>query len=175
MTKECYDNMRQQYQPKRIRVLFVGESRPAGGTFFYRGDSNLCRYTQQAFEKACGRNSDTPSEFLASFMSKGCYLDDLCLEPVNRNDARRRRKQRNAGVCSLATRMRAYPYRPDAVICVMRAIEGHVRRAMEGLNPRDVLFYCAPFPAQGHQREYVEQLTAALIDLSNKGILDLDC
>jgi hypothetical protein len=35
------ESLRQSYRPQQVRVLFVGESPPAGGTFFYRANSNL--------------------------------------------------------------------------------------------------------------------------------------
>ena len=39
---------RARYRPDRITTLFVGESAPASGAFFYHGDSAMLRYMQQA-------------------------------------------------------------------------------------------------------------------------------
>ncbi len=46
---EFFEELRLRYRPKKVGVLLVAESRPAGGTFFYAGNSNLVRYTEQAF------------------------------------------------------------------------------------------------------------------------------
>ena len=41
MPNNTYENLRNHYKPDKVEVLFVGESRPQGGTFFYQGDSTL--------------------------------------------------------------------------------------------------------------------------------------
>jgi len=74
--------LRARFQPERIRILFVGESLPAGGTFFYNGDSNLVRYTCEAFAAALG-TPDGARSFPSVFRDHGCYLVDLRREPVN--------------------------------------------------------------------------------------------
>lgn len=44
------ENIRERFRPSKIKVLFIGESAPASGDFFYKEDS-LCGYTQQSFAK----------------------------------------------------------------------------------------------------------------------------
>jgi hypothetical protein len=114
------EDLRQSYRPDRIRVLFIGESPPAGGTFFYKVDSNLARYTQQAFSQAFERQFDSGEAFLRFFKALGCYLDDLCLTPLNRLDRRERKRHRTAGVDLLAERIRTAS--PQVVVSVMRAL-----------------------------------------------------
>jgi hypothetical protein len=79
------ERLRSRYLPKETRVLFVGESPPSRGTFFYAANRNLYFATREAFFAAIphlvGR------DFLEEFPRLGCYLDDLCLEPVNDLDA----------------------------------------------------------------------------------------
>src|SRR5688500_3174792 len=77
------EELRRRYRPEVISVLFVGESAPAGGTFFYdeENPSKLRRVTEAVMRKElAGRIGP---DFLDSFTTLGCYLDDLCLEPVN--------------------------------------------------------------------------------------------
>jgi len=144
------------YMPRPIRTLFVGESRPANGTFFYRGDSNLVRYTCEALG---GRpDSDgTCKGFLRAFQARGFYLRDLSPEPVNHLSRSERRLARAAGVEELSIRMGRD--RPEAVVVVMKGIAPHVRSAMNAAG-LDVPLYCLPFPAMSHQRMFVEQLKA---------------
>ena len=52
-------DQRDRFRPDHVRWLFVGESSPAGGTHFYRADSNLFRATQAAFVQAFG--ADVPT------------------------------------------------------------------------------------------------------------------
>ncbi len=73
----CYDYCRASHMPKDIRVLFVGESPPAGGNFFYFGVGNLFVNTMTAFQNAFGIIFPAPGAFLAFFRDCGCYLEDL--------------------------------------------------------------------------------------------------
>jgi hypothetical protein len=78
------EELRLSYKPDKVRLLFVDESRPAGTTFFYRANSNLYRYTRQAFSNVFQFGDDPQFSFLAFFKRLGCYLDDLCLRPANK-------------------------------------------------------------------------------------------
>ena len=66
-----WENLRANYQPDNIRVLFIGESPPASGKFFYREISTLYYATKEAF--------NNPSNFLIKFQNWGFFLDDLVL------------------------------------------------------------------------------------------------
>ena len=75
MTSEfSFEELRHSYKPDQIQVLFVGESPPAGATFFYAGNSNLARYTQDAFAEVFGMTFDSAESFLDYFRCAGCYL-----------------------------------------------------------------------------------------------------
>jgi hypothetical protein len=54
---------RAQYRPERITTLFVGESAPFSGAFFYYGNSAMMRHMQRAVDAVLGANSN----FLESF------------------------------------------------------------------------------------------------------------
>ena len=61
---------RLRFRPERITTLFVGESAPAGGDFFYYGRSAMTCYMREAIENALGETDD----FLATFKAYGWYL-----------------------------------------------------------------------------------------------------
>ena len=86
--KEICKRIRQDYDPrkqnKEIKVLFIGESPPKDGTFFYCANSELYYATKEAFERAY---NEEISNFLRCF--KGCYLIDLFDEPGKRIDSSR--------------------------------------------------------------------------------------
>jgi hypothetical protein len=75
---EPLEHLRLYYRPPEVRVLFVGESPPAGGTFFYAADSGLYRATRDAFYEAIPEARS--GKFLERFAAYGCYLEDLCQE-----------------------------------------------------------------------------------------------
>src|SRR6516225_11447130 len=84
-----FEEIRASYRPERITTLFVGESAPYGGTFFYNQDSGLFREIRKAFLGG--------ALFLETFRQSRFYLDDLVLEPVNHlENANRRSICRNA-------------------------------------------------------------------------------
>ena len=52
------EEMRARYRPAQVSVLFVGESAPAGGKFFYDGNNQMYR----AFREALGPKLGSPPE-----------------------------------------------------------------------------------------------------------------
>lgn len=153
------ESLRIRYRPKCVRVLMVGESPSAGGTFFYSANSNLFRYTKEAFETVYGQRWLRGTDFLDFFASEGFFLDDLCTVPVNRMKQPEKRRYRKEGVAPLATRI--HQMSPAAVVFTPKGIAKEVSRAVRGAG---LLFepIGLPFPAMSWQREYVEALTAFL-------------
>ena len=101
---EAIEATRAKFRPERITTLFVGESAPASGDFFYYGNTGMTRYMRRAVEFVLGQSSD----FLERFKAYGWYLDDLVLTPVNHLTKSSGRKERKAkcreAQCSLAVR-----------------------------------------------------------------------
>jgi hypothetical protein len=137
------------FRPQRIVTLFVGESPPHGGTFFYKADSILYRAMKEAFA-----GSDN---FLAEFKARGFFLEDLVHEPVNRiKDTGLRNEMRLKAVTGLAVRMA--DYRPAAVVAVMCAIEPMVADAIREVG-LGVPLYTTPFPGRYHRRQFMDEMT----------------
>jgi hypothetical protein len=80
-------------------LLFIGESPPASGRFFYSANSGLYRAMRDAFQAADSRVNES---FLAVFRARGCYLVDLAAEPVDRLEPALRRTMRQRGEKALA-------------------------------------------------------------------------
>jgi hypothetical protein len=119
------ERLRKQYRPDRVRILFVGESPPASGRFFYRADSGLYRAVRETFVQAFPRLTNT--EFLDSFGALGCYLIDLCSEPVDDIPQDARRQACHRGEKRLAQKIRAL--RPETMVSLVRSISPNVKRA----------------------------------------------
>jgi hypothetical protein len=143
-----------------VNVLFVAESPPVGGTFFYNANSNLFWYTWQAFERVFGDRCGREEAFLRFFRDTGCYLDDLCLTPVNDLPDPQRRRHRRDGVAPLAMRMRAI--RPKTVVVMMKEIRRQAEQAAASAGLSGVPFYVLPFPSMGWQLKFMDALTALL-------------
>jgi hypothetical protein len=162
------DQLRQKYQPKQIRVLFVGESPPAGGNFFYAGTGNLFKYTKEAFRNVY--RIAAGADFRRTFQAAGCYLEDLCPEPVNQSTQEGERQDaREHGVRPLSKKVARMA--PDVIIPLLKGIEPCVRRAAEAAGLLKRLRPALPFPAMGHQPRYVRELSCLLDELREASIL----
>jgi len=116
---------RERYRPDRIHLLFVGEAPPASGRFFYHADSGLYRAVRTAFITALPALEN--SEFLKSFQALGCYLVDLCAEPVDRLGKKERMRVCTESEGRLARTIKRL--QPRTVITVVRSIATNVKRA----------------------------------------------
>jgi hypothetical protein len=139
--------VRASYRPKWIKTLFVGESAPHSGKFFYIGDTAMLRYMRRAVDLALGESDD----FLESFKVYGWYLDDLVLTPVNKM-AKPERKAKCLGARkSLADRI--VEYQPEAIVSLLLFIKPFVDEAAK-IASCDVPRYAVPFPGMGQQARF---------------------
>jgi hypothetical protein len=152
---ETVEAIRKRFLPERITTLFVGESAPHSGDFFYCGNTAMSSHMKRAVELAFGETDD----FLERFQAYGWYLDDLVLEPVNHL-----RKLERLTKCfdareGLADRIRVY--KPEAIVSLLKSIEPFVNDAAKtaGSNaPR----YGLPFPGMGQQKRFQAGMAAII-------------
>jgi len=153
------ERLRDSYRPRKVKILFVGESRPASGRFFYQADSGLYRAIRDTFLAAF---PDLPShDFLKSFRSLGCYLIDLCGRPVDRMKPKSRRRICSMGEPHLARTIRKL--RPEIIVTVVRSIRANVQRAQERSGWTGFHLEL-PYPGrwQSHRLEFRDKLIPLL-------------
>src|SRR5687767_7803611 len=114
---EAVEGARARFRPERITTLFVGESAPFSGDFFYYGNNAMLLHMQRAVENALGAKGD----FLARFKAYGWYLDDLVLIPVNHLTPSQRKAKCLEAQSSLANRIAEY--RPLAIVSLLVRIK----------------------------------------------------
>ena len=125
-TQRARESLRQSFRPSRVRLLFIGEAPPVSGRFFYAGDSGLYRAMRMAFQVVDPGLRD--EDFLAAFRSRGCYLTDLCGEPVDHLESALRRTMCGDGEKSLAREIRRL--QPEIIAPLLRSIADNVDRAV---------------------------------------------
>jgi hypothetical protein len=140
--------LRRSFRPQKIATLFVGESAPISGKFFYDRNTNFYRYVKQAL--------DGGENFLEEFKAKGFFLDDLVLKPINGMSQKERRHWHKESEPFLTERIASY--KPHAVISVMKDIHDVVADAIRKSGVQNVTHYCLPFPGQGHQTKFIKEL-----------------
>jgi hypothetical protein len=150
--------IRQSYRPSDIRLLLVGESPPVSKKFFYL-KSAMTKHTEQAFKNAHGASFRDDAEFLYYFKLCGCFLDDLCHDPVDDLRKAHREERLKASIDGLAQRIREM--NPSVVAIAPKKIERYVQEAVHrsGLQPE---VFVLPFAGNGHQTKYVDKLAEIL-------------
>lgn len=164
------EDLRDRYRPETVRVLFVHESPPKSGAFFYSGDSVLYEATRDAFHAAIPGSRS--GDFRERFASLGCFLDDLSLEPIShwKSSDPKRIEARKASEPLLEARMRELT--PVIVFIVVKDIEENVGRALEAAGLGDVPRVTLTFPWEERSRTaYVTELSGELRTLIKKGQL----
>jgi hypothetical protein len=152
---QSIERLRRRYRPDDIVVLFVAESAPAGGSFFYQADSNLFFATREACELAFG-SVPQGRDFLRWFQARGFWLYDLAKRPVNRQRGRPRKLAVSAGVAELADLIAEAE--PDFVVAVKTSIESDVRQAADRAGLRGNRILVLPFPLYQWRDVYVREL-----------------
>lgn len=153
------ERLRARYRPDDLQILFVGESAPAGGTFFYQADSNLFGAVREAAIRAHGPLAEGAS-FLDWFRDQGFWLHDLSAKPVNRSRGRPRKDAVEAGTFRLARLLRETD--PEHVIVVGTSLEPTVRAASRLAGYREPDIRVLPFPLYQWRESFVGQLAAFL-------------
>ena len=119
------EKLRRHFRPACVSLLLIGESPPASGRFFYQADSRLYRAVRNAFRSVDPLITD--DRFLAVFQASGCYLIDLCSDPVDHLDPRARNATCRASEASLAQSIAQLQL--QALATIVRSIEDNVARA----------------------------------------------
>jgi hypothetical protein len=160
------EKLRQSFRPGRVRVLFIGESPPASGRFFYARDSGLYRAMRDAFQAADASISD--ENFLAAFQASGCYLVDLCADPVDRLEAKARRGACVAGEESLARTIAEL--QPAVIGVLLRSIGQNVANAISRAGWQGELIQL-PYPGRWvrHRKAFTDIVTPVIGGVNSPG------
>lgn len=147
--------IRVKFRPHQIKTLFVGESAPVSGDFFYHGNSNMLRYMKEVVESVFGKSDD----FLDTFKSYGWYLDDLVLTPVNGLGRPERKAKCRDAQSGLAARIAEY--QPKAIVSLLSSIRETVEAAASDAGSIATR-YSVPFPGNGQQARFRVKMTEIL-------------
>lgn len=152
------ETLRKSYKPDQVKLLFIGESPPQRGNFFYDKGS-LTSSTLRAFEKVFDRVFSDTHSFLIFFRLSGCYLEDICLEPIDKLPPKERTLMLKDSIEYFSSRLKEYS--PEAIVIVLKRIESHVKAALRKAKISCPV-YTLPFPGFGHQKNYINTLCEIL-------------
>ena len=144
--------------------MFVGESAPVSGDFFYRGNPHMMQIVMSAIEESLPGQGT-----IASFKANGWYLDDLSITPIDNLRGKARRDACVAARESLAERIAKH--KPLAIVSLMLGIREDVEAAMTiaGCNVRHIN---TPFPGMGQHKKFRDQMRPLWATLPRNGSRD---
>jgi hypothetical protein len=168
--KHKYTIARNKYKPGKVKVLFIAESPPSSGGYFYSwkaiGKDHLFRETMKALQiwpidrplrKGCDKRP-----MLNEFRKVGFFLIDTCDFPVDKLYSRQRRLSTTQGASTLPGRVKSLD--PDRILIVKKTVFKPATQALSDagfgdriLNPKPL-----PFPSHGNQRKYRRMLRRLL-------------
>ncbi len=166
---EALNQIRQQYQPEKIQILFVEEAVQPGNMFFYRKNSNVFRAVKEAFGKVFGEFK-SHEDFLQFFKANGCYVDYLCPNMINGLTIEFRKQVRTDSIKPLSERL--VLLQPQVVITVMKVLEKEVLEAIQLSGISSVEYTKAiAFPA--HSKTNADKCVKELVEVLNE-LLELN-
>ncbi|WP_462267343.1 hypothetical protein [Mucilaginibacter sp.] len=127
MDASDFNEVRQQYKPAKVNVLFIADAPAAGNRFFYRKNSELFKAVKAAFTQVFGEFA-SHDEFLDFYRDFGCYLDNISLVPLKHLPPQEQDQERKRGITPLGERIAEM--QPRLVIITMKAIEKHAMEAI---------------------------------------------
>lgn len=152
-----YEEARMKYKPNSVRTLFIGESRPAGGTFFFNENSNLYYATKEAFKQVM------TTEFNSEIFKKcGCWLYDVCDEPVNNLPRTSRKAMIQEGIPALCAAL--HEFNPESVFVIKKGDFGSIvyPQIIEIGYINGETSCLLPFPLYQFKRQYINELADML-------------
>src|SRR5579875_2258726 len=101
---EAFTELRQQFKPEQVQIIFIAEAVQPGKRFFYLKNSNVFRAVKEAFSRVFGEFKND-EDFLAFFKENGCYVDYLCDQMINGLPPQVRQSVRENGIKPLSERL----------------------------------------------------------------------
>lgn len=162
MNKDYHLEKRRKYLPKELKLIFIAESPPISGNYFY--DSNG-KISEQLFRAMIidiiGEKTSSKAEGLSKFQEAGYLLVDAVYKPVNKELTEKKRNNIIIeGYPDLLTDLSNLSPGKDVPLLLIKA---NICRLLEPKLVDDgftVLNHGAiiPFPGSGQQKNFKEKI-----------------
>lgn len=87
-----YHNLRNKYKPNNIKLIFLLESPPANGLYFYDKSGAIGEPLFRAMMRLINFTPQNKEEGLKEFCRKRCFLVDATYTPVNKMKYKQRKE-----------------------------------------------------------------------------------
>jgi len=145
--------MRKEYIPDSIRLIFILESPPVSGKFFYDESGDLTEPLFSAMMRLLELSPSTKKEGLRRFAKFGYFIVDSIYKPVNHLSKRERDGAILSNLSNLINDLLTFGSRDTLLLFLVKS---NICKLLEGPLLEEgfkIVNYqkCAPFPSNGHQ------------------------
>ena len=165
MDQKYYLNLRNRFRPKKTRTVFVLESPPASGKYFYDTTGFVSEPLFAAMMELLSIEPGTKQEGLEYFSNMGHFLVDASYEPVNKLKEKAREKTILDNYKNLVQDLNSLG-NPNTINYVL--IKANICRLLEprlkaqGFNVVNNGIV-VPFPSTGQQNNFREEIAKVFI------------
>jgi hypothetical protein len=165
VNKDYYLNLRNKYLPENLKLIFILESPPASGKYFYDETGKTSEPLFNELMKALNYKPIDKKDGLEFFKSKGYCLVDSTYKPVNKLKGKERNNTILADFNELLTDLESIDQGKKTPIILVKA---NVCKLLESrllsngfniLNKGSVI----PFPSTGQQKRFQTEICKILI------------
>jgi hypothetical protein len=165
MNKEYYLNLRNTYLPQELKLIFILESPPASGKYFYDETGRTSEPLFNELMKALNYGPIDKKDGLSFFKSGGYFLIDSTYKPVNKLKGKERDNTILEGFNELLSDLEVINPDKSTPIIIVKA---NVCRLLETkllsngfkvLNKGKAI----PFPSTGQQKRFQTEISGVLI------------
>lgn len=158
--KEHYHRLRSKYLPDKLKYIFVLESPPASGKYFYDESGKISEPLFKAMMKLAGINPRNKIEGLQLFQKAGYFLVDATYQPVNKLKSKERRKIILRDLPELVKDLKKLCNGNQTPIILIKANICRIlepRLIKEGFVVKNNGIV-VPFPSNGWQKKFFEEI-----------------
>ena len=160
MERSYYIKLRNRYLHSDLHVIFVAESPPASGKYFYDEDGSAAEPLFKALMNVLDIKPATKKEGLATFSEAGHILVDATYTPVNKIQGRSRKSAILADYGNLSNDLKTLcgKKKPDVILIkanICRLLEQKLRS--DGFNVKNG-GVIVRFPVSGQQKNFLREM-----------------
>jgi len=164
MNKDYYLRIRKKYLPSKLNLLFILESPPVSGNYFYDETGKSTEPLFSAFMKFLSYNPTDKKDGLEHFKSNGYFLVDATYKQVNKLKGKIRDYTILSDYSSLIDDLETLSPKKNVPIILVKANicrmfdERLTERGFKILNKGIII----PFPSHGHQKMFHSEMSKVL-------------
>jgi len=160
MKKEYYLKLRKKYKPEKLNIVFILESPPVSGKYFYKEEDSIKEPLFAAMMKLIGFKPDNKREGLIYFAKSGFLIVDAIYEPVNQLKGKKRDDTILKNYTDLVADLNGLEDSKKISIILVKANICRLfekRLVQDGFNVQNHGIKI-PFPSTGHQNKFQSEV-----------------